>query len=249
MDKTDRIFENLRSKPQSLTPITKDMFIPNYSGLRKEVVTSKITTPGNDLTILPSTGNITVVGDAGSTSRTLSTNDDLFVSGNLEVDGYIYSEGGFISYFTTSYIQGNSGFTGMFRISLVLDDGIHFVVNPTDGEGNNNFIFGIFAHTVKDFDHDTASANPTIFIHSATDPDTVNTQWLSFTHDQVDAQIKTGLGNITLTPATGGYVCLTSIKTDTGHPATAVEGMIEINTFDNKVYLYADAAWRQLATW
>lgn len=39
------------------------------------------------------------------------------------------------------------------------------------------------------------------------------------------------------------------IKTDTGDPATAAEGVVYINTFDNKVKIYADAGWRQLATW
>jgi hypothetical protein len=246
MDKTDRIFENLRSKPQSLTPITKDMFIPNYSGLRKEVVTSKIVTPGNDLTILPSTGKITIIGDAGTTGHTLAANDDLYVTGKIEVDGTVYMDSGLNCY---SYLQmfddsGNSN----VNICGKEDDGIHVALIPTN-YGNFNMIICSYTYRLSDYDHDTLSANPTLFIHSATDPDTVNTQWLSFTHDQVDAQIKTGLGNITLTPATGGYVCLTSIKTDTGHPATAVEGMIEINTFDNKVYFYADAAWRQLATW
>jgi len=39
------------------------------------------------------------------------------------------------------------------------------------------------------------------------------------------------------------------IKTDTGSPANPYEGLMEINTFDNKINMYADAAWRQLATW
>lgn len=39
------------------------------------------------------------------------------------------------------------------------------------------------------------------------------------------------------------------IKTDTGNPATTVEGTIQINTFDNKVKIYADSAWRELASW
>jgi hypothetical protein len=39
------------------------------------------------------------------------------------------------------------------------------------------------------------------------------------------------------------------IKTNTGSPANPYEGLMEINTFDNKINMYADAAWRQLATW
>ncbi len=40
-----------------------------------------------------------------------------------------------------------------------------------------------------------------------------------------------------------------TIKTDTGDPASPTEGQIYVNTFDNKIRVYADAAWRDLATW
>ena len=39
------------------------------------------------------------------------------------------------------------------------------------------------------------------------------------------------------------------VKTTTGDPASPTEGQIYVNTFDNKVRVYADAAWRDLATW
>ena len=39
------------------------------------------------------------------------------------------------------------------------------------------------------------------------------------------------------------------VKTDTGDPASPVEGQIYVNTADNKVRVYADGAWRDLATW
>jgi hypothetical protein len=38
-------------------------------------------------------------------------------------------------------------------------------------------------------------------------------------------------------------------KATTGDPATADEFTILINTYDNKVKIWADGAWRQLATW
>ena len=38
-------------------------------------------------------------------------------------------------------------------------------------------------------------------------------------------------------------------KTDTGSPANPYEGLMEINTADNKVRMYADAGWRELGTW
>jgi len=41
---------------------------------------------------------------------------------------------------------------------------------------------------------------------------------------------------------------LPATKANTGDPS-GVEGAIYINTYDNKIKMYADGAWRQLATW
>jgi hypothetical protein len=38
-------------------------------------------------------------------------------------------------------------------------------------------------------------------------------------------------------------------KTTTGDPTWNFEGMICINEFDNTVKIYAEGAWRQIATW
>lgn len=48
--------------------------------------------------------------------------------------------------------------------------------------------------------------------------------------------------------ATVGTLIL-PVKTTTGDPASPVEGQIYVNTSDNKVRVYADGAWRDLATW
>lgn len=39
------------------------------------------------------------------------------------------------------------------------------------------------------------------------------------------------------------------VKTTTGDPSSPGEGDIYVNTADNKVRVYADGAWRDLATW
>ena len=39
-----------------------------------------------------------------------------------------------------------------------------------------------------------------------------------------------------------------TIKTDTGRTANPYEGLMEINTFDNLIAMYADAGWRTLAS-
>jgi len=49
----------------------------------------------------------------------------------------------------------------------------------------------------KNFDH-TDQANPTLFIQSATNPDTSNTQWISLTHNTTTGVITSGVGGLTL---------------------------------------------------
>ena len=39
------------------------------------------------------------------------------------------------------------------------------------------------------------------------------------------------------------------VKTTAGDPASPTEGQIYVNSFDNKVKVYADGAWRDLTTW
>jgi len=51
------------------------------------------TAVGVDLGLLPGAGGITQIGDAGAQSHGLVANDDLFVSGKLEVDGSVYFDG------------------------------------------------------------------------------------------------------------------------------------------------------------
>jgi hypothetical protein len=61
----------------------------------------------------------------------------------------------------------------------------------------NVIVIGQHSHLAKNYDH-ADQTDPTIFIHSATDPDSPNTQWISFAHNQVDGVITTGLGGLIL---------------------------------------------------
>jgi hypothetical protein len=51
-----------------------------------------------------------------------------------------------------------------------------------------------------------------------------------------------------LTAGAGNYLVLDSVKSTAGDPAGA-EGMLVINTADNAIRLYAEGAWRTLASW
>ena len=68
---------------------------------------------------------------------------------------------------------------------------------------NNQWVIG---STTSDYDHANQS-NPTLFLHSDTDPDTDNAQWLGFTHQagsataQLSASIFTEKSDIKFSPS------------------------------------------------
>jgi len=68
-------------------------------------------------------------------------------------------------------------------------------------------------------------------------------------------QLVIGVGSDLTTPAlsfkveNGEPVLSGALKSDTGDPAGPDEGQLTINTFDNAIKIYADGAWRTLASW
>jgi hypothetical protein len=79
---------------------------------------SSTNTNGN-LTFLPNGSGITVAGDAGTTSHSLAANDDLFVTGKLEVDGAAYFDGSIQAANISVNIGGSGGlvFNGSYGSS------------------------------------------------------------------------------------------------------------------------------------
>ena len=166
-----------------------------------------ITTASNNvLTIAPNGTGHTRIGNAGSTSHTFNTNDDLFVTGRLEVDGTTYFDGNIIV--KTSQVL-NIGDTGATGFSLKDTGGQTDCLMTFVGATDNYMLITPFANRLKDHDH-PAQTNPTIFVHSATDPDVSNNQWVSLSHNQSDALLSAGTGSIVintkLKPTSGTYV-------------------------------------------
>jgi len=150
--------------------------------------------------LIPESANYLVIGDAGVTSHTLNANDDLLVSGELEVNGSSWFDGNALFAGTTgvkadTYFSWNST---AYPLTVTESFG-----NQTDtvlmllGATDNSYIFGPDSMLNNDFDHG-AQTNPTVFIHSDTDPDTNNAQYLSFTHNQTDGVISVGTGQINM---------------------------------------------------
>jgi len=142
-------------------------------------------------------------GDVLAATGHSLTSKDVLVGGDLEVNGDVYFDGkAYYSnnqYMAIDYgfvFYGANGTTLASYLSLANwgTDALYLYLGSGANSANNNLVIGTNA-AAHDFDHG-ASTNPTIFIHSATDPDTDNTQWISFTHDQTDAAISAGLGGL-----------------------------------------------------
>lgn len=82
------------------------------------------------------------------------------------------------------------------------------------------------------------------FVATYEDLDATNVMHIKLTNGYVSAKTYT----ITLTyELVSPYLIIT--KSTTGDPASASEFTMYVNTFDNKVKIWADGAWRQLASW
>jgi hypothetical protein len=72
-------------------------------------------------------------------------------------------------------------------------------------------------------------------------------------NERVDFRVRSGqvnvYGDLDVSQKVTMATLILPVKTTTGDPANPVEGQIYVNTSDNKVRVYADGAWRDLATW
>lgn len=139
------------------------------------------------------------IGDAGSTSHTLTADDDLFVSGKIEVDGAAYFDGNY-------FLNGAAG--GRARLLLTHADaaGLAIYSDSASDQGfiglselhaGRQLIISDYSWRERNFDHATQT-NPTLYVHSATDPDSDNTEWLSLAFDPTlpGAVVATGKGTV-----------------------------------------------------
>jgi len=126
---------------------------------------------------------------AGTTGHSLSASGDLLVSGKLEVDGVLY---------------GDSALIMRDGQSINFVDGGHKLgaystyTQTVFSTGTYPFVFGyLWDCDSRNYDHGTAT-RPTIFIHSETNPNDDNTQWLSLSHNTTNGVIDVGKGNLTI---------------------------------------------------
>lgn len=164
------------------------------------IVGSLTTLSNANLSLVPNGTGYTIIGDAGTSSHSFNTNDDLLVSGKLEVDGICYLDddlwmttstgGNILLRFRENTLSGmvvgadfnaDQALWGVHSVS-----GVQLILTIKD-----------YIDLARDFDH-APQTNPTLYIQSVTDPDTNNTQWLSLTHDQTNGVIAVGTGVLTV---------------------------------------------------
>lgn len=121
--------------------------------------------------------------------HSLSSSSDLIVSNAAEIQGYLY--------LALRLSLGDNAHTYM-RIGYYADDGAVIGLGNTDGGANRHLIITDSANMVRDHDHLALSADPTVYVHSGTDPDVDNTQYLYFYHDKARSRFGSGKGPIVL---------------------------------------------------
>jgi len=118
----------------------------------------------------------------GNSSHSLTGVGDVYISGSLEVDSNAY----FDSYVSIAAYRSIDIGTGIYLYSG-LDQTISTIFNK--------IIFGPRNYRTYSYGHGTQT-NPTLYIHSATDPNIDNTQYGLLTHNQEDFVISSGTGRI-----------------------------------------------------
>ena len=117
-------------------------------------------------------------------------------------------------------------------LSPKVDDGTHLYVGATDNFGNRHLIITDSSNIAVDHNHDTLSANPTVFGHSVISPAVDDTQWWSLTHDQTNAVKGIGSGSMVTE-----HKAPTELANDGGlNLPTSSAGWIRFMVGDNEEY-------------
>ena len=159
-----------------------------------------ISNDGTKTTFLGTSGDYNRIGDAGTTSHSLNSEDDLLITGELEVTGKSYF-GNQIWSSTDLAIQAGSPiqfYESGVSSSIGMETTFDQLVWQMGDDHDMAITFGAYKYWERNYDH-AIQSNPTIYIHSVTDPNSNNTQWISLTHDQTDGVIGIGTGVIKIT--------------------------------------------------
>lgn len=155
-----------------------------------------VTNDGTKTTLSGTAGDYLRVGTANTTSHGLASENDLVITGRVEVNARADFDGNV--FFNGAVAYASSGGTNYGQWVIKADDGLHFGIVATDNEANHNLVIVSHANVNDDYDHQPAGIDPTLFIHSATAAASETDEWISLTHNQTNGVIAVGTGTITL---------------------------------------------------
>lgn len=200
--------------------------------LQHNATNGLIQTTSGGIDIIPVAGSYTRIGDAGVTSHVLATNDDLLVTGQLESNGDMFSDG-------RLYLSGNGmgiAASGYISFATTPDDTSSGFYNVTTGNPNLNLWLGttlrrslVIGDGVSrggNYDH-AAQNNPTIYLHSTQNPESDNRQFVKWYNDGSNSYHLTGIGGHRF-----GFesVIANGIITFTANPTTNLGVVFTVNT-------------------
>jgi len=138
------------------------------------------------------------IGDAGTTSQDLNSEDDLLVTGELEVNGRTHIDNDIQLLFGAEFRNSTANDITMVRMQG--STRIPAVLLRSDF-ANDQFLLAsndemawqwIFCNEQIGGNYDHAAGNPTIYIQNKIDPDISNNYWGSLSHDDTGFVITSG---------------------------------------------------------
>ena len=229
------------------------------SGVRSDAVMCFAANPSQAGTIGFSWDNRTATG--GTALRMLTVCSGTNTYPMIEYMGYNNFSGDFI-HFDVAYENFAVNFTGNFILwekytteYFKIDQYVDFSIwrRTVDAVGHTTTYTKSRASSGADGD-DIATLSFKSYNDAWPSPELI--EYAKILVEIGDASDSTEDAQVTLTQmlngtATTGNIQMAITKTDTGDPAAGIsyEGLMCINTFDNNVKIYADGAWRSLATW
>jgi hypothetical protein len=152
-----------------------------------------------------STGDLTITAAPLTASTltsdviTVDTINETTAAAGVTIDSVLLKDGGITGDLpiTSGSVILSTGH-GLFfdandSVGFMADTTTDQLVLNTGTALGNQLVIGAFLGGSRDYDHANQS-NPTLFIHSGSDPNTANDEWVSFAHDGTNAQIATGSG-------------------------------------------------------
>jgi len=211
------------------------------------------------------------IGDGGTVNYA-DGDGDLYVEDELEVDGnavfdglvtlrdgsylYLYEdmifEGGEPLAFTNKGMQYYRAYILWQDMPTGQNDYLNIVTLTGSEAVSGNIIITDDSGKGKDFGHN-ADDDPILFIQSNWDTGRENC-YIAFWHDQTDANVEAGAGDLNLTPPAGQAVVVSNglvIPSGTT-PSPDVEGALFLDTdasTNGALVIYSNGAWRTVASW